>query len=107
MHEYVPFAITLVAILAGILLNRNDVKELRAEERAEIGTVRGEIGTLRGDVRGEIGSVRGEIGTLRSDINSFRAEMNARLTKIQDDLKGFHRSLGQHDKAIEILEKKR
>ena len=100
MHEYVPFAITLVAILAGILLNRNDVKELRAELRAEIGTVRGEIGTLRGDVRGEI-------GTLRSDINSFRAEMNARLTKIQDDLKGFHRSLGQHDKAIEILEKKR
>jgi hypothetical protein len=82
MHEYVPFAITLLAILAGILLNRNDVKDLRAEFRAEIGTVRGEIG-------------------------SFRTEMNARLTKIQDDLNGFHRSLGQHDKAIEILEKKR
>ena len=71
MHEYVPFAITLLAILAGILLNRNDVKDLRAE------------------------------------MGAFRAEINARLTKIQDDLNGFHRSLGQHDKAIEILGKKR
>ena len=82
MHEYAPFAVTLLVIFAGILLNRNDVKDLRAE----------------------IGSVRTE---LKAEIGSFRAEMNARLTKIQDDLNGFHRSLGQHDKAIEILEKKR
>ena len=93
MHEYAPFAVTLVAILAGILLNRNDVKELRAE-----------IGSVRTDLKAEIGSVRTE---LKAEIGSFRAEMNARLTKIQDDLNGFHRSLGQHDKAIEILEKKR
>ena len=71
MHEYVPFAITLLAILAGILLNRNDVEDLRTE------------------------------------MGSFRAEINASLTKIQGDLNGFHRSLGQHDKAIEILEEKR
>ncbi len=71
MHEYAPFAVTLLAILAGILLNRNDMKELRA------------------DLKGEIGSLR--------------AEMNARLTKIQDDLNSFHRSLGQHDKAIENI----
>jgi len=67
MHEYAPFAVTLVVILAGILLNRNDAKDLRAE------------------------------------IGSLRAEVNAKLSKIQDDLNSFHRSLGQHDKAIEIL----
>jgi cell division protein FtsL len=70
MHEYAPFAVTLLVILAGILLNRNDTKDLRAE------------------------------------IGSLRSEMNSKLTKIQDDLNSFHRSLGQHDKAIEILEKR-
>ncbi len=69
-------------ILDGILLNRNDIRDSRAEFNPEL--------------RAEIGSVRSELGT-----------MNTRLTKIQDDLIGFHRSLGQHDKAIEILEKKR
>ena len=44
---------------------------------------------------------------LRADLGTFRAETNVRLIKIQDDLNDFHRSLGQHDKAIEILEKKR
>ena len=32
--------------------------------------------------------------------------VEARLDKIQADLNSFHRSLGQHDKAIEILEKR-
>ena len=58
MHEYATFAVTLLVILAGILLNRNDTKDLRAE-----------------------------IGSLRSEVNS-------KLTKIQDDLNSFHRSLG-------------
>jgi len=104
MHEYAPFAVTLVAILAGILLNRNDVKELRAEIGSVRTDLKAEIGSVRTDLKAEIGSVRTE---LKAEIGSFRAEMNARLTKIQDDLNGFHRSLGQHDKAIEILEKKR
>jgi len=85
MHEYAPFAVTLLVILAGILLNRNDTKELKAE-------LKGDIATLRSE--------------LKSDIGSLRIELNAKLSKIQDDLNSFHRSLGQHDKAIEILEKK-
>ncbi len=93
MHEYAPFAVTLLVILAGILLNRNDTKELRAE-----------IGSLRSELKGDIGSLRTELKTeFRSEIGSFRAEVNAKLTKIQDDLNSFHRSLGQHDNAIEIL----
>jgi len=31
MHEYAPLAITLVAIFAGILVNKADLKELKAD----------------------------------------------------------------------------
>jgi hypothetical protein len=54
--------------------------------------------------RSDFRSLRSEF---REELGAFRAETNARLTKIQDDLNGFHRSLGQHDKAIAILEKRR
>jgi uncharacterized protein (DUF3084 family) len=67
--------------------------DIRAELRAEIGSVRGEIATVRGEigsvrgeigtVRGEIGSVRGEIGTVRSEIAELRSEMNERIDSLQ------------------------
>ena len=39
-------------------------------------------------------------------LDRLKARLEARLDKIQADLNAFHRSLGQHDKAIEILEKR-
>ena len=39
-------------------------------------------------------------------LDRLEARLEARLDKIQADLNSFHRSLGQHDKAIEFLEKR-
>jgi hypothetical protein len=71
MLGYAPLAITLVAIFAGILVNKNDLKELKA------------------------------------DLGSRFDRMEAKQYRMQADLSKFHRVLGQHDKAIEILEKRK
>ncbi len=71
MHEYAPLAITLVAIFAGILVNKNNLKELKA------------------------------------DLSSRFDRMEAKQDRVQADLSEFHRVLGQHDKVIEILEKRK
>lgn len=50
-----------VAVLAIVWHQQRSIERLRAEMRAEFGTVRGEIGTLRGeiaDLRGEVADVR-------------------------------------------------
>ncbi len=78
MHEYLPVVVTVVAILAGILMNKADLKELKADRNARFDAV---------------------------DRRCDRLE--ARQDWMQADLSEFHRGLGQHDKAIEILEKRK
>ena len=46
--------IPTLAVLVGILMNRNDANQIRAE-----------IGQLRSETRNEIGQIRGEISTAR------------------------------------------
>jgi uncharacterized protein involved in exopolysaccharide biosynthesis len=67
--------------------------QLRAEMRAEIGTLRAEIGTLRaemrtefGAVRSEIGTLHSEIGTLHSEIGTLRAELRAEIERVETSL---------------------
>ena len=60
--------------------------QLRAEMRAEIGTLRAEIGTLRAEMRTEFGAVRSEIGTLHSEIGTLRAELRAEIERVETSL---------------------
>lgn len=42
MHDVIIVAVPLIAILAGILLNRSDIKELRSDVRGDIASLRSE-----------------------------------------------------------------
>ena len=77
MQAYWAFGITIALILAGILFNRQDAKELRSE----------------------IGTFRIELGALRTELGALRTEMHR-------EFREFYRTLGQHDAKIEVLEKK-
>ena len=103
MHDIFTIGIPVLAILAGILLNRSDVKELRNEMRSELGSVRNEI-------RSELGSVRGEMGSLRSsfqsEIRDLRSEMNRRFDAVDAKLRYFHGKIGAHEARLDLLEKK-
>jgi len=53
MRDVIGFGTVLAAILAGILLNRSDVKELCAELLGEIKDLNGKIDSLRTEMHGE------------------------------------------------------
>jgi len=80
-------AIPTIAILFGILLNRQDATAIRAElksvELALRNELRSEIGTLRSELRGE----------MRSEIGSLRAEMVQLRNSIHADMIGLHERL--------------
>jgi hypothetical protein len=90
MHDVITVGIPLLAILAGILFNRQDVKELRSE-----------ISGLRSEIRSEIGGLRSE---LQIEIRGLRSEMNSRFDSIQRDMREFYAVQNQHDLRIVKLE---
>lgn len=91
MHDVIIVGVPLIAILAGILLNRQDVNNLRAEVRADISSLRAEL--------------QAHTGSLRNDINSLRADMVSLRDEMHREFREFYRTLGQHDARIDALEK--
>ncbi len=78
MHEYIPVLVTLVAILAGILMNKSDLRELKSDVNARF-----------------------------DEVDRRFDRLEAKQDRMQADLAEFHRVMGQHDKAIELLEKRK
>jgi septal ring factor EnvC (AmiA/AmiB activator) len=104
MHDALTIGIPLMAILSGILLNRQDVSSLRSEMSTLRNDLHGEIGSIRAELRSEIGSTRAEIGSVRTEINALRSEMHSRLDSIQRDMREFYAEQARHDVRITKLE---
>ena len=66
MHDVVIVGIPLLAILAGILFNRSDSKDIRSE-----------------------------IKDVRSEIKDLRSEMRARFDMVDAELRYFHGAIGK------------
>jgi hypothetical protein len=81
MHDALTIGIPLLVILFGILWNQQGLRDLRAE-------MRNEIGSLRGDMSARFNGVDG------------------RLDRMQSDLSQFYRDLGDHGARIDAIEKK-
>ncbi len=77
MHDVLIVSVPLVIILAGILLNRADTKELRAE-----------------------------IKDLRNETRESRSEILARLDRIDADFRQFYHLTGKLETRIDNLEKR-
>ncbi len=89
MHDTFTIGIPVLAILAGILLNRSDVKELRNEMRSELASVRSEMASLRSSVQ--------------SEIKELRSEMNRRFDAVDAELRYFHGKIGAHEAWLDLL----
>ncbi len=60
MHDVVIVGIPLIAILAGILFNRSDVKDLR-----------GELRDFRGEVNARFTKLEDHLGRIDADLRQF------------------------------------
>ena len=84
MHDVVIVSVPLIAILAGIFLNRADVKELGNE-----------IKELRSEMNARFNAVESRFNAVESRFNAIVAE-----------LRYFHGVTGKLDGRIESLEKR-
>jgi hypothetical protein len=75
------YGVTIALILAGILFNRQDVKDLRSE------------------LRQQATETNRKVEGLTQQVSDLRAEMFR-------EFREFYRTLGQHDAKIDALEKK-
>ncbi len=76
-------AVPTLAILFGILLNRQDALSIRAELKAVEQGLRSEIGTLRRDVYAELGSLRAEMVLLRNSIHADMVGLHERIAVVE------------------------
>jgi len=81
MHDVIGFGLVIAAMLAGILLNHYDVKELRGD-------------TNRG------------LDKLEMRLDKAQSELSGRLDRMQADLSQFYRTTGQHETRLDSLEKR-
>jgi hypothetical protein len=91
MHDIVIVGIPLLAILAGILFNRSDSKDIRSEIR---------------DVRSEIKDVRSEGKDLRSEMQSGFNRIDDHLGRIDADLRQFYHLTGKLEARMDAIEKR-
>jgi hypothetical protein len=69
-------AIPTIAVLFGILLNRQDATAIRSEMRSE-------IGQLRNEMKAEIGQLRNEMIQLRNSVHSDMVSLHERLAVVE------------------------
>ena len=89
MHEYAPLAITLVAIFAGILVNKSDLKDLKA------------------DINVHFQAMDARLNEFRTYMDDRFGRLELKQDRMQADLSEFYRTLGRHEKSIEILERRK
>jgi hypothetical protein len=94
MHDTLTIGIPLMAILAGVLLNRQDVYKLGERLDARISRLEDKMdaGFAKADARMDAGFARAD------------ARMDAGFERLHNDLRQFDRTLGQHDARLDSLE---
>ena len=95
MHDVITVGLPLIAILAGILFSRSDIKELRTEVRSD----------LR-DIRAEIKDIRAEVKDVRAEVKDLRREMNDHFGRIDADLRQFYHLTGTLEGRMDAIEKR-
>ena len=84
MHDIVIVGIPLLAIMAGILFNRSDVK----------------------DLRGEMKDFRSEVNTRFNEVNNRFDKVEDHLGRIDADLRQFYHLTGKLEARMDGLEKR-
>jgi len=82
VHDVVIVGIPLIAILAGILFSRSDVKDLRSE----IKDVRSEIKDVRSEMKAGFNRIDDHLGRIDADLRQFyhlTGKLEARMDSIE------------------------
>jgi hypothetical protein len=106
MHDVFIIGVPLVVILAGILLNRSEFKDLRSE----IKDVRSEMRSEFKEVRSEMKDLRGDVGIqiqgIKADAAARHSEVLARFNVLEADMRQFYHLTGKLEARVDTIEKR-
>jgi DNA anti-recombination protein RmuC len=88
MHDVIAVGVPLLAILAGILFSRNDIKDLRAEMNARFNQIDGNV-----DAR-------------FNKVDDRFSKVEDRLSAIDADLRQFYHLTGKLEGRVDAIEKR-
>ena len=88
MHDVITIGVPLIAILFGVLINQQGLRDLRASMESRFNAIESRFSALESRVEGRFNS------------------LDARLDRMQADLSGFHRTLGTVDSEITNLKER-
>jgi len=99
MHDVIAFGTVLAAILAGILLNRSDTKELRDK-----------LDALRSDMDNKFAGVNERFAGVNERFAGMSERFDDKFDSLRSEMHGeferFYMTLGEHDAKIANLEKR-
>lgn len=79
----IPSVFPTIMVLVGILMNKNDINQVRSsisELRGEMNGVRGEMNAMRGQFHSDINGLRSDIATLVGISN----DLDKRVSRLED-----------------------
>jgi hypothetical protein len=79
MHDVIIVGVPLIAILAGILFSRSDIKELRTEMNAR-------FNKIDGDVNSRFNKIEDHLGRIDADLRQFyhlTGKLEARMDSLE------------------------
>lgn len=106
MHDVFIVGVPLIVILAGILLSRSDIKDLRAEMKDHRAETKAAHKELRAELHATRDELRANIQSLRAEGDARHIEVLSRLGNIDTDLRQFYHLTGKLEGRIEVMEKR-
>lgn len=82
MHDIITVGVPLIAILAGVLFNRSDSKDIRTE----LGALRSEMNTRFGEMTNRFNKVEDHLGRIDADLRQFyhlTGKLEARMDSLE------------------------
>lgn len=99
MHEYIPVALIIASVLSGILFNRRDTNELKADMNTK-------FADMKADTNRQFSEVNTKLADLKADMNRQFTEVNRRLDIVDSDLKQFHTITGKLEGRVDELSRR-
>ncbi len=109
MHDALTIGVPVLAILAGILFNRSDVKDLRAEMRARFDRVDEDFDRVDARVMALSDRVDSRFNRVDARFDRVDArfdQVDARFNRVDVDLRQFYAVTGKLEGRIDEISKK-
>ena len=107
MHDAFTIGIPVLAILFGILFNRQGLSDLKSELKAEFQALEARVNARIDAVEGRLNArILSLEARLEERITTLEARLEGRMSALERDYRDFYRTQTQQEMRLDALEKR-